>query len=50
MYRLGGVRACEIGTLMVGQRDPEPGEELAGPRELVVIPAGRQVARALPEG
>ena len=43
LYLLGGVRACEIGTLMFGQRDPETGEELAGPRELVRLAIPRRV-------
>lgn len=43
LYKLGGVRACEIGTLMFGRRDPETGEELAGPRELVRLAIPRRV-------
>ena len=43
LYELGGVRACEIGTLMFGKRDPETGEELAGPRELVRLAIPRRV-------
>jgi tryptophanase len=43
MYKLGGVRACEIGTLMFGRRDPKTGEELAGPRELVRLAIPRRV-------
>jgi len=43
LYRLGGVRACEIGTLMFGRKDPETGEELAGPRELVRLAIPRRV-------
>jgi tryptophanase len=43
LYRLGGVRACEIGTLMFGKRDLETGEELAGPRELVRLAIPRRV-------
>jgi tryptophanase len=42
MYELGGVRACEIGTLMFGSRDPETGEESAGPRELVRLAIPRR--------
>ena len=42
MYRLGGVRACEIGTLMFGSRDPETGEETVGPRELVRLAIPRR--------
>lgn len=43
MYKLGGVRACEIGTLMFGKPDPETGEEMAGPRELVRLAIPRRV-------
>jgi len=42
MYELGGVRACEIGTLMFGARNPETGEESAGPRELVRLAIPRR--------
>jgi len=42
MYELGGVRACEIGTLMFGHVDPETGEEVAGPRELVRLAIPRR--------
>ncbi len=42
MYRLGGVRACEIGTLMFGSRDPETGAESEGPRELVRLAIPRR--------
>jgi tryptophanase len=43
LYELGGVRACEIGTLMFGRRDPVTGEETAGPRELVRMAIPRRV-------
>lgn len=43
LYELGGVRACEIGTLMFGHRDAETGEEIAGPRELVRLAIPRRV-------
>lgn len=43
LYELGGVRACEIGTLMFGRRDEATGEELAGPRELVRLAIPRRV-------
>ncbi len=43
LYRLGGVRACEIGTLMFGRRDAETGAELPGPRELVRLAIPRRV-------
>ena len=42
MYELGGVRACEIGTLMFGSRDPETGVESEGPRELVRLAIPRR--------
>ncbi len=42
MYELGGVRACEIGTLMFGSHDPETGVESAGPRELVRLAIPRR--------
>ena len=43
LYLLGGVRACEIGTLMFGRHDAETGEEIAGPRELVRLAIPRRV-------
>jgi tryptophanase len=42
MYVLGGVRACEIGSLMFGHRDAETGEEVGGPRELVRLAIPRR--------
>ena len=42
MYIAGGVRACEIGSLMFGHRDPETGEEVPGPRELVRLAIPRR--------
>jgi tryptophanase len=43
LYLLGGLRACEIGTLMFGRHDAETGEEVAGPRELVRLAIPRRV-------
>jgi tryptophanase len=43
LYELGGLRACEIGTLMFGRHDPVTGEETAGPRELVRMAIPRRV-------
>jgi tryptophanase len=42
MYELGGVRACEIGSLMFGSHDPATGEESASPRELVRLAIPRR--------
>jgi len=42
MYVAGGVRACEIGSLMFGHRDAETGQEVAGPRELVRLAIPRR--------
>jgi tyrosine phenol-lyase len=42
MYELGGVRACEIGSLMFGTHNAETGEETAGPRELVRLAIPRR--------
>ena len=42
MYELGGVRACEIGTLMFGSHDPATGGESEGPRELVRLAIPRR--------
>jgi len=42
LYELGGVRACEIGTLMFGHVDPKTGAEMPGPRELVRLAIPRR--------
>jgi tyrosine phenol-lyase len=43
LYRLSGVRSCEIGSVMFAQRDPETGAEQPAPRELVRLAIPRRV-------
>jgi tyrosine phenol-lyase len=42
LYEIGGVRACEIGTLMFGHRDPATGAETVADRELVRLAIPRR--------
>jgi tryptophanase len=43
LYREGGVRGVEIGTVMFGSTDPETGEEIAAPMELIRLAIPRRV-------
>jgi tryptophanase len=42
LYLEGGVRACEIGTVMLGHHDPATGEELPAARDLVRLAIPRR--------
>ena len=43
LYREGGVRGVEIGTVMFGKTDPETGAEIAAPMELIRLAIPRRV-------
>ncbi|HVW42311.1 MAG TPA: tryptophanase [Amycolatopsis sp.] len=46
LYLVGGVRVCELGTLVFGRPDPAGGPDTAAPRELVRFALPRRVYTA----
>lgn len=43
LYREGGIRTAEIGSIMFGGYDPNTGEKISAPRELVRLAVPRRV-------
>ncbi len=43
LYREGGIRTSEIGSIMFGGYDPKTGEKISAPRELVRLAIPRRV-------